>query len=179
VTDSDGLVSFWLVPAEETAVALARTIDALCATHDAPHFAPHITVFSRHDPSARGERAHIRDVARRAVAGVRPFVVRCLGVGHTDDLFKTVFLRIAPAAELDALQGRVRAELRRPGGYALDPHLSLIYKSLPREKREEIAAEIRPPAPFVCDRLAVVVPGPAGWIDIAGWTAVDCLELRG
>jgi hypothetical protein len=111
------------------------------------------------------------ELLAQAAQGIMPFSVHVTGVGHSDQLFKTVFLRLAPSDELRALHERIRASLSGVDDYVLEPHLSLIYKELPLPARERIARSIRPPESFVCDALSVVVPGPAGWTDVPSWRA--------
>jgi putative hydrolase of the HAD superfamily len=158
------LLSIWLVPAEPERAALAQRIDELASRYDAPRFAPHITLFA-----GSTARPDWRAALTQAVHAVTALPVHVSGVGHSDQLFQTLFLRIATSAALTALQRRVAAACQEADDYTFEPHLSLLYKSLPDAARSELAHELAPPATFTCDALSVATPSPDGWGDVAGW----------
>jgi 2'-5' RNA ligase len=158
-------VSFWLMPAEPAASRLAGVIADLADRHEAPVFAPHITLFSGSATVDSSESCH--DLLAEVARGLGPFRVTPSRVDTSEDFFKTVFLRIEPAPALALLHDRLRARLGT--AYAFEPHLSLIYKALPAALRQAIAHGVATPDPWLCDRLAVVASGANGWRDVAGW----------
>jgi putative hydrolase of the HAD superfamily len=158
------LLSIWLVPAEPARSLLEQRIDELARRYDAPRFLPHITLFAGTTTGVEW-----RDRLARAAHGIPACSVQVIGVGHSDQLFKTAFLQIATSATLSALQRRVAAALGAADGYLFEPHLSLVYKTLSEATRADLAREIDAPATFVCDALSVVLPSDIGWPDVAGW----------
>jgi putative hydrolase of the HAD superfamily len=166
------LLSIWLVPAEPERAALAQLIDELARRYGAPRFAPHITLFA-----GSTARADWREVVAQAVQDSAALPTQVLEVGHSDQLFKTVYLQMASSAALLALQRNVRAALPDADEYAFDPHLSLIYKLLPEAARVELARELDAPPMILCDALSVVIPSSAGWADVAGWQLQDSMPL--
>jgi putative hydrolase of the HAD superfamily len=172
MTAARRLLSIWLVPAEPERAALGQRIDELACRYDAPRFAPHITLFA-----GTTARADWREALAQAVQGVAALPAQVVGVGHSDQLWKTVFLQVASSAALLALQRSVVAALHDPDDYAFDPHLSLIYKLLPEAARVELAREVAPPSTFLCNALSGVIPSPGGWADVAGWQVQDSVSL--
>jgi putative hydrolase of the HAD superfamily len=166
------LLSIWLVPAEPERAALAQRIGELARRYDAPRFAPHITLFA-----GSTARADWREALAQAVQGSVALRTRVVEIGHSDQLFKTVYLQMASSAALLALQRNVRAALHDADEYAFDPHLSLIYKLLPEAARVELASELDAPSTILCDALSVVIPSSAGWADVAGWQVQDSVPL--
>jgi hypothetical protein len=116
-------LAFWLVPAEPLRSRLAGTIDALAAAHGGPRFEPHVTL-------EVGEAALPGDPAAtlaHACAALAPASLAALGTGHSDALFRTLYVAFddpRPAA----IRAALRAAFGVRGDYALDPHLSLLYR---------------------------------------------------
>ena len=168
-------VALWLLPAEPVRTALAGLLNDLASRYDAPRFTPHITLFagidSRHSAPDQASLAQLTD-------GLAGCAVRVSGVGHSDQLFKTLYLQVAPNDALAALAQRARSVFVDAGDYRFEPHLSLIYKLLPASEREHLAGELKAPKSFECDTVSVVAPGEGGWNDVPAWRTLASTPLR-
>lgn len=160
--------SVWLLPDQPAHSQFSALIQALAAEFGAPVFEPHITLFVG---SGRLPALH------QIVRGASHAHVHTAGVGDSPQLFKTVFARIQPSAALSWLAARAAELSDPPRDYVFEPHLSLIYKTLPAQTRAQIAAKVELPAAFSCDAVCLVVPSAAGWEDVGGWQIVDSRRL--
>jgi 2'-5' RNA ligase len=165
-------ISVWLEPAEPARTGLAALIAELASRHAAPRFRPHITLYA-----GLARAADWPNVLARVAQTAGAVTVQAIGTGHSDALFKTLFLQIIPSAQLRALQRSVVAALNEPEDYAFAPHLSLIYKMLPEAARAAMAANVAAPTSFACDVLGAVGPSAAGWEDVEGWRMLSSVRL--
>jgi 2'-5' RNA ligase len=160
--------SFWLIPARPLAEQLAHTIQALCRQYDATPFAPHVTLFV-------GRRQADEDMlalGQKAADETPAFTLRLQKVDYSDFLFNTLFLQFAPHPSAAKMVQTIQASLHNPDDYQFDPHLSLIYKSMPTAVLQKLARSIQfDTDAFLFDRLSLVVPDPKtnDWLDTAGW----------
>lgn len=160
--------SVWLLPDRAARGQFASLIQALAAEFGAPVFEPHITLFV-----GTGRSPALSQI----IAGTPSLSVRTEGTGNTPQLFKTVFARIQPSPALSRLAARAAELGESPSSYAFEPHLSLIYKTLPEEARLQLAGRIALPAAFSCDAVCLVRPSGAGWEDVGRWQIRQVLRL--
>lgn len=175
---SFGLAAFWLVPAASANAAFSAAIAELAHRYAAPRFEPHITIFATQGASSL-QREDWIEIAEATVEGVEPFAVHSRGFGHSDDVFKTMYLEVDENRELRELHRRIRSRL--PDVYVLEPHLSLIYKAMPVAAREQICSElaaIELPSQWRSDAVTIVVPGASGWIRVPEWREIHRASLR-
>jgi 2'-5' RNA ligase len=164
----------WLVPATgPERDRLAATIGTLAAAHDAPRFEPHVTMaglfHSHQEPAVQ--------VLTSLAAGVRPFEVRFVAVGHEQAYFRALYLRAEPSLQLTALHDAART------AWALDvrpyrPHLSLLYANIAEERKRAIIDALGIPLP-----LTIRINAAELWADhragIPGWHRVARIPLSG
>jgi hypothetical protein len=134
------IVAYWLIPAEPARDFFASTIERLATRFEAPLFEPHLTVYA-----ARQRAENPAGVLRDILAGCKPFRVSLGDIQYSDEFTKTVFVRCEPSAELLRLYRALEQASSSRGNYELNPHLSLIYKTMPRETKEEIASSLTLP----------------------------------
>ena len=133
----------WLVPAAgPVRDRLAGVIARLAAEHEAPVFAPHVTMCGVVESSPDAAALALE----RLVAGVRPFEVALTGVGYEPEFFRSLYLRAEPDAILTALhEAGQRAwglDISRTGP-PYRPHLSLLYaRDLPEERKPASAGAL-------------------------------------
>lgn len=144
--------SYWLVPAQAIAAQLRAKIDELAARYDAVRFDPHITIYS-----GRSTDAEVAATMPELKASFRPLTVAPYVVGQSSRLTKTLYIRLRLTDELTALTERIRARTQAPTDYVLDdPHVSLMYKTIPEAERQRLAQEVPIPAPFVADGIVAM-----------------------
>lgn len=164
-------LTYWLLPAEPARGYFRETISRLAAELDAPVFEPHLTLAVGPDSMAQAQRI-LSDVA------VAPIELHVSGVHYTSKFTKTLFVRFGSTPALEKLRESLGLET---SSEPFDPHVSLLYKTLPAEKQSELAATIHLPFQSVrFDALEVVrcrVPVTTS-ADITAWETIGIRQLR-
>lgn len=164
----------WLTPAAGPAHdQLAAAIDRLAIEHNAPHFQPHVTMLVTLDAA---DDAAARILAS-LVADVPPVELTFTAIGHEDTYFRSLYLRAAPSAQLQALQEAGRET------FALDrlppaPHLSLLYSNMTEEHKDPVIRDLGIPLPLAAcfDAVELWVRDPRG---IDSWHRAARVPLSG
>jgi 2'-5' RNA ligase len=131
------IVTYWLCPAEPVRSQFARLIGDLALRFDAPAFEPHVTI---HVASA--DRENPGTVLDKIGKGRRPYRLDVRGLDYSDKYTKTLFVQLAPDAKLALLSEDLRRASVSPGDYQLNPHISLLYKTMDEETKRRLAASI-------------------------------------
>ncbi|HKP01739.1 MAG TPA: 2'-5' RNA ligase family protein [Chthoniobacterales bacterium] len=134
------IITYWLCPGEPARGYCAALIRELAARFDAPVFEPHVTIFVM-----SAERGHPAEVLAKVLPGHRRFRLEALGLGYSDKFTETLFIRFAPHPDLARLSEDLRRASGSPGDYELNPHLSLLYKTMDSETKRELARSIALP----------------------------------
>lgn len=161
-------IAFCLVPAQADHSRLSKIIGELARELDAPLFEPHVTLHVGEQTAEDNIEALLAGIA----VSMQPIELIARATGHTEALFKTLFVEFEADDRPHALHRVLRTGLVGRADYALEPHLSLVYKVLPEAKRRELAARYD----FRGQRITfdhIVAVRPAGnddhWLDIPGW----------
>jgi Cyclic phosphodiesterase-like protein len=128
------IITYWLCPAEPARSHFAAVISNLAARFDAAVFEPHVTISVT---SAEQEKPAI--VLAKVLPGYRRFRLEALGLGYSHKFTKTLFVRFADHADLTGLSEDLRRASGSPSDYELNPHLSLLYKTMDSETKRELA----------------------------------------
>jgi 2'-5' RNA ligase len=168
--------SFWLIPAEAERPFLQQTITRWAERWDAPPFIPHVTLYVAELLPAEAPLALLAAAAQ----DVPPFSLAVQGTAMTAQFTKSLFLELEETAPLLTLHRRLAEAVKRPSGYQLDPHLSLLYRRLPAAEKEALLADFTPPPRIHFDQVRAVATGdktrtPA---DVAAWREVGRVQLR-
>jgi 2'-5' RNA ligase len=161
-------IAFCLVPVRADHVFLSRVINDLAGELDAPPFEPHVTLHVG-EQTAQDD---IEDLLAGVAAWMEPIRLTACATGHTEALFKTLFIEFESDERPHAVHHVLRNGLVRRADYELQPHLSLAYKALPETKRRELAARYDFRGHRITfDHIAAVRPGrdKKDWMDIRSW----------
>jgi 2'-5' RNA ligase len=142
-------------------------IAQLVSEYDAAPFEPHITLHA----GACTDEDDVDALLGTVAAATEQMELMCGETGHTDALFKTLFIQFDDPRLL-ALHRRLRDRLTRTVDYTLQPHLSLLYKELPQAVRRDLASHYTFRGKTILfDHIAAVRPGAGqdGWSDVRGW----------
>jgi 2'-5' RNA ligase len=168
--EKEQILTFWLLPAEPARTFFSTLIAELAARFDAPIFEPHVTLYVT---SAENEEA--ADVLARGAANAEPYRLCISGIDYSDEFTKTVFVQFQPDPGLTELSARLRAASASKRDYQLNPHLSLIYKTMSEQSRAELARSLTLPfAEVVFDSVKAVI-SPAeikSREDVEAWRVV-------
>lgn len=177
VHEGKTIVTYWLCPAEPARSNFSSMIADLAARYDAPIFAPHVTVYVT-DHGAENPAAGLEQVVKNH--GRYRLPVR--GVDYSDKFTKTLFVQFEPEPELARLSSDLRKGFAIHDDYELNPHLSLIYKTMSREEKCGLAASITLPFAEVCFDSMKVVISPANIQsreDVEAWRVIATQPLTG
>ena len=171
------ILTYWLIPAEPARSYFASIISDLAARFDAPVFEPHLTIYG----TTMGKNDGAALLAQ-VVAGCPTYSLRLSGVGHSDEFTRTVFVEFHPSETLSRLSANFRKASSIKDEYELNPHVSLIYKTMPVEKKAEIANSVTLPFEEVRFDSARAVISPANIksrADVEAWRVVATQKLAG
>jgi 2'-5' RNA ligase len=173
--EPDAILTYWLTPAEPAHEYCMTVISKLAAQFDAPVFEPHVTVYVT---KAKGENA--AKLLERTIANRPPYRLSISGIGYSGKFTRTVFVQFRPNHELTALSESLRSASNLHQEYQLQPHLSLIYKTMPDEAKAEIARSLVLPFDEIVFNCAKAVISPAEITareDVEAWRVVATQKL--
>jgi hypothetical protein len=164
------VIAYWLIPAEPVHSFFQGVINDLAFRYDAPVFEPHLTI---HVGANRAQAAET--VISKAGQNCRQVELEVGGVGHSAEFTKTLFVQFALSTKLRHLNQIIRTAEEESSGYQLNPHLSLLYKTLSATARRELVDSIKTPfAEVVFDGLKAVrcISPTRSREDVEAWRVV-------
>jgi 2'-5' RNA ligase len=177
-TDSaDKILTYWLIPAEPALGYFRSSIRDLARQYDAPVFEPHMTIYTTESHDKNAPKLLERLLNRRGL-----YRLRVSGIDYSEEFTKTLFVQFEPNQSLTELSQDLRHASALKPEYELNPHLSLIYKTLPRQTKAEIARSLHLPFTEVEFNSAKAVISPANIQcrkDVEDWEVVATQELTG
>jgi len=166
------ILTCWLIPAEPARSYFASLIRDLAARFDAPIFEPHLTIYV-----TKAEFGNAGELLQRALTGGKPYRLAITGIDFSEEFTKTLFVQFQSNEELTALSASLFQN-----EYQLNPHLSLIYKTMPCETKSEIATSLSLPFDEVLFDSVKAVISPAqikSREDVEAWRVVAPQSLTG
>jgi 2'-5' RNA ligase len=164
------ILAYWLIPAEPALSYLRSVINDFARRFDAPVFEPHVTLYvtnADHETPA--------EVLTHAPAYSRTCRLSVAGIDYSDEFTKTLFVQFRPDAALTRLSENLwSASISQPE-YQLNPHLSLIYKTMSPGTKAQVADSIRLPFGEVSFDSVKAVISPAkieSRADVEAWRVV-------
>ena len=169
------VTAYWLIPSEPAYSLFQRIISDLAGRYHAPVFEPHLTI---HVGADRGDVA--KDAIENAARECKFIRLTKVGIHHSQEFIKTLFVQFALSAELQAINERIRSAADDSCHYKLNPHLSLLYKKVTTASRSELAASINLPFPEVTfdtiKALRCVSPTKSA-LDVKAWHVLAAASL--
>ena len=139
--------SIWLIPSDIDSDCISKSIQSLSKKYFAPIFKPHCTIIS---PITNLNKAQIIiDQLDQ-----KEFQVNVKKIDESDDIWKTVFLKLVNNSTLKKINGLFNQAF--PQLYQFDPHISLIYKKLDAKKRKSILTKLDMKKAFIIDKISIV-----------------------
>jgi len=139
--------SIWLIPSDIDSDCISKSIQSLSKKYLAPIFKPHCTIIS---PITNLNKAQIIiDQLDQ-----KEFQVNVKKIDESDDIWKTVFLKLVNNSTLKKINGLFNQAF--PQIYQFDPHISLIYKKLDAKKRKSILTKLDMKKAFIIDKISIV-----------------------
>ena len=169
--------AYWLYPAEPARTHFVALINDLATKFDAPAFEPHVTLYVT---DAANEKPDA--VLKHVLKSYGPARLSIRGLDYSDEFTKTLFVQFEPDAELTQLSSDLRRASAVQNDYELNPHLSLIYKTMTDETKRDLAHSIRLPFTEVRFDAVKAVISPAkieSRADVEAWRVVAEQKLSG
>jgi hypothetical protein len=144
--------SFWLLPAEPINSQLRSIVQQLATKYDGIGFEPHVTIFS--GPSD-DDQTHT--IARGIASLFSLGELIPVKLDYTSAYSKTLFIQFQESEAVRCMSDAIKDRSARPMNYVLNPHLSLLYKTMPAAKQAEICSSLDVPKEiYLFDRLRAV-----------------------
>jgi 2'-5' RNA ligase len=151
---------YWLLPAKPERDLFCEIVRILRQEFRAPNFEPHLTLFSTakdRPASARLRRGEQSPKKVLQQISMRPIRLSTKGAGFSSEFTKTLFVRFKSSDALRKLVAEFSRAAKSRAKASSDPHLSLLYKKLPRAAKKELAAVMKLPfRSVVFDSIAAV-----------------------
>jgi len=164
------IVTYWLCLGEPARSQFARLIGDLAVRFNAPAFEPHVTI---HVTNA--DRENPGTVLDKIGKGRGPYRLYVRGLDYSDKYTKTLFVQLAPDAELTQLSEDLRRASVSPSDYQLNPHVSLLYKTMDEKTKRRLVASIILPFTAVKFSSLKAVLSPAkikSRADVEAWRVI-------
>jgi 2'-5' RNA ligase len=129
--------ALWLMPAGEIAGYLDSWIARLADRFRTERFPPHVTLLA----GLSGEEDALVDATRRAAASIPPVPVHIDTIEGRDEHYRCLYVRVAEPAKVAAAHARAAEAFSRAADPDFFPHVSLVYGTLPPEKKRDVAHE--------------------------------------
>jgi 2'-5' RNA ligase len=171
------VIAYWLIPAEPERRFFQGLIEDLACRYDAPLFEPHITIHIGANHADAADKA-----LSKAARECQPINLKPLEIDDSDDFIKTLFVQFAPNRKLRQLNGIILSAAQESSDYELNPHLSLLYKTMPAVPRSELAHSISVPfseITFNALRAVRCISPTRSRADVEAWRVMGTTELSG
>ncbi|SRR6266496_3177354 len=169
------VVAYWLIPAEPARSYFQSVINDLAERYNAPEFEPHVTVHV----GVEGTDT-VDEMLSKAAQGCERIVLQSLEVSGFSEFTKTLFVQFAVTTKLQRLNQSIRIATQNLSDYQLNPHLSLLYKTISTQDRQLLTHSIDVPFPEVAfDSLKAVrcVSPTESRADVEAWHVVAAKPL--
>jgi 2'-5' RNA ligase len=164
------ILTYWLIPAEPMRSYFSGMISDLARRFNAPLFEPHVTLYV----TESGNESP-REVLKETLRNIKPPSLSVTAINYSDEFTKTLFVEFRPDESLARLNAKLRAGSVSQPEYHLNPHLSLIYKTMASETKVQLANSLRLPFDGVRFDSAKAVISPArieSRADVEAWRVV-------
>jgi 2'-5' RNA ligase len=132
----DTVLAYWLLPASPARDFFLATIGRLAEQFDAPLFEPHLTLVVGSDVATE---------AHRILDGLasRPLELAAIGTHFAPKFTRTLYVLFQSTPALDQLRNSLGVVQRNHDPF--EPHVSLLYKTIPAEEQSRLAVGIKLP----------------------------------
>jgi len=171
-------ISFWLVPADEDAIALQKIVNEICFKYKTPVFVPHLTIWG----GINMEEQKAIEIANNIAKELKQFLVEINKIDITPNFLKSVFLQIKNNNDLQLIYNNFRQQLS-PSDYILNPHVSLVYGNLSDKIKKEII-EIAEENNIVKNKqiringIIICACSKNGWEDVENWEILSNIKMK-
>jgi 2'-5' RNA ligase len=169
------VIAYWLIPSESAHSFFQGMIKELARRYDAPVFEPHVTVHVGANGLDTAERALSKASRDCKRIGLTP-----LEIDHSSQFIKTLFVRFDLNTKLRQLNRIIRSTAQDSSDYQLNPHLSLLYKTMSVRDRRLLTDSIEVPVhEVIFDSLKAVrcISPTRTCADVEAWRVIAETDL--
>ncbi len=138
MTNKAHAIAYWLLPEPSSGEILSGKIARLAGQFRAPIFEPHVTIFVDSENS-RDPAEVLRELGALRIA------LTVQSIRFSEQFTKTLFVQFEGSNSLQELGDSIWRASGASDRDLIDPHLSLLYASLPPETKRELADKITLP----------------------------------
>lgn len=143
--------SVWLTFAKDGQSILDDTVSRIAKEHKSPRFMAHITVYGTIDT----EIESLIDICKKISKHTRPFFVKVIGIGHSNNFWRTLFLELELNQELQNVYLQLEKDLKSYLDYEFHPHISIMYKNTTDFEKEKAKEKIPDRDSFLVESIAI------------------------
>jgi 2'-5' RNA ligase len=167
-------IVYWLLPAKPKRDLFSEVVRILRKEFRGPIFEPHLTLCVSTKKAASPNRFLQKIRAK-------PIRLKIRGIAFSEKFTKTLFVRFKSNPELRKLANELSRAAKSRAEVPRDPHVSLLYRKIPRETKKELAKVIKLPFRSVrFDSIAAVrmtLPVRSA-ADVGKWKIIAKKSLR-
>ena len=169
------VTAYWLIPTEPAYCSFQGIINDLAGRYDASVFEPHVTIHvgaDRADAASRALASAARECTRITLNPTQ--------IDQSEEFTKTLFVEFALTTQLRQLNEVIRNAANDSSQYELKPHLSLLYKKLAAETRQDLPASIKVPyreVPFGTIKAVHCISPTQSRADVEAWRVIEAVSL--
>ncbi len=169
------ILSVWLVPTKSETEELSEIIEDLARENNSPVFIPHLTlindVFIKLDDLKRA--------VNKAFSNQKQFRLNVTKVSQSELFFKTVFIEFEISRVLENLFLEMSSTTNKASIDSFKPHISLIYKKMPKDRKEEIIKKVKIRSEYLFSSVYINAPreNEKDFRDISGWRSLYIKKL--
>ena len=130
--------AYWLLPETSEREVFRREIRKLAEQFGAPLFEPHVTIFLEPETS-RSPHEVLNELELVNIE------LTIHSIRASEQFTKTLFVQFETSSALQELGDAIWKLSGAPARWVIDPHLSLLYASLPPDTKQALAGKIRLP----------------------------------
>ncbi len=134
------VISFWLIPCKEHKHFYQEIIADLSRKFEAPLFEPHLTVFT----GEFSDKQAINLIDSISI-NFTAITISSKKIEYSDLYTKTFFINMDLPAPLVELSTMMRQICKTKSTFVLKPHISLIYKKMPKKIKDDLLTSISIP----------------------------------
>jgi 2'-5' RNA ligase len=158
--------TIWLVPSSADREYLGTIIQSISDRTKTPFFIPHLTLYG----GLYMPQSELESIINDASLGLSPITVEMDSIQTSENLFKSLYIQIKNNEDLSKLFEKLHNNLE-PFPYEFNPHISLMYKTMPEADKQDIIKDLDIKKSFVMNELMLVGPGNEAddWSNVDQW----------
>jgi len=128
------MYAIWFIFDENDELILQDIINKLSKKYNSISFKPHITAYGLVDTKLD----KISKICQEIASETKPFDVHFLDISYSEYFWKTLFVNLKSNRIMIEIFENFCKNIKKLENYIFEPHISLIYKKIPNDKKQKI-----------------------------------------